>query len=126
MFMRMAIIGTMLVILSLMSGMWTGEKVFGAPASPIKLTDQKVFEITFNWTKGLSPRHSVMWIVHKIEYATDVEAEVDVTTVFANKTTRQVESEHRYLLLIAQGKVVGTHELERNDAAPCQSKPKEV
>jgi hypothetical protein len=57
-----------------------------------------------------------MWIVHKIEYATDVEAEVDVTTVFANKTTRQVESEHRYLLLIAQGKVVGTHELERNDA----------
>ena len=65
MFVRMAIIGTVLVLISLMSGMWTGEKVFGAAVPPTKLTDQKIFEITADWTRGLSLRHGVMWIVHK-------------------------------------------------------------
>ena len=126
MFVRMAIIGTVLVLISLMSGMWTGEKVFGAAVPPTKLTDQKIFEITADWTRGLSLRHGVMWIVHKIDYATQDEAEMEITVILTDKITRQVESEQRYLVLIAQGKVVGTHELGRQDATPCQSPSKEV
>ena len=124
MFMRKAIIGTILVVLSLMSGMWTGEKVFGKEVPIIQLNDAAVVVITGQWASQLSRNHGVVWLVNKITYTTKQEATVDVTTLFTNRSNRRVESESRYLLLVSRGKVVGATQIEKDDSSAGCGTPK--